>query len=136
MNKYKEMSDRHMAEFGQFPCHFAFNDEQVREALEKLGATVGEVWRTPEGGIIRRSDAKAYAQMKIRWNSEHQEALKDEQYVYEMFRHELANHEYAYTRVLTDTLETCGVTLEMLEQNPMLQKALDKAVAECLAEDE
>lgn len=136
MNKYKEMSDRHMAEFEQFPCHFAFNDEQVQEALEKLGATVDEIWRIPEGGIIRRSDAKAYAQMKLRWAKERKQALSDPEYVYEMFRYELANHEYGYTMDLTDTLETCGVTLEMLDENPMLKNALNKAVAECLADDE
>ena len=41
-----------------------------------------------------------------------------------MFCTELSNHEYAYTRDVSETLDCLGITQQMLEAVPQLQTGL------------
>ena len=41
-------------------------------------------------------------------------------FIYEMFRTELSNHEYAYTQDVSETLDCLGITQQMLEAVPQL----------------
>jgi hypothetical protein len=50
-------------------------------------------------------------------------------YLFEMFNYELANHEYSYTQDLTDTLEALGLTMEDINADPRMADALKRAIA-------
>ena len=50
------------------------------------------------------------------------------EYAYQMFLHELGNHEYIVTGDLTDTLDACGLSSEDIRNDLKLQKALARAI--------
>ena len=50
--------------------------------------------------------------------------LENPKYLVDMFKYELANHEYGYTYDLEPTLEACGLTEEDIENNSDLNKKL------------
>ena len=56
---------------------------------------------------------------------ESKEARKDEEYLYQMFRAELSNHEFIITYDYTDTLEALGLEFDKLTyiELKQLQKA-------------
>jgi hypothetical protein len=56
-------------------------------------------------------------------------AIQDEEFVFEMFNYELANHEYSYTGDLTDTLEALGLTMDIINETPNMADALKRAIA-------
>ena len=93
---YSEMKRRHQNEINEFPMAFAFNNEQLREALEKLNATLEEcVTILSIGDIIKKSDVPKYREMCKRQRNELAEAMKDKDFAENAFRYEMDNHEYA-----------------------------------------
>ena len=52
-----------------------------------------------------------------------------------MFRYELSNHEYVYTRDLQDTLDALGLTIEEINKRPLYIKALKEAVNDIVTEE-
>ena len=95
-SKYLELQEQHRKELSDFPIAYAFNEEQLKQALEKLGATKEEcvtVWGC--GDILKRSDVPAFKEMLKRHVNEIHELLKDAQLAEEAFLYEMDNHEYA-----------------------------------------
>ncbi len=95
---YLEMKKRHVEELNKFPIAYAFNDEQLKEALVKLGVeSIDEcVTVCGHGDIVKRENAPKFIAMLERQASEVKEALKnDADFAYEAFRYEMDNHEYA-----------------------------------------
>lgn len=80
------------------------------------------------GGFCRKSDLPALKGMFARHHRELQEAIGADPtgrgFIYEMFRTELSNHEYAYTQDVSETLDCLGITQQMLEAVPQLQTGL------------
>ena len=139
MGKYTEFKNKQQAEYEAFPQFFAFNDKQFAEGMAKFGLTPDDkdkIISTGYGGFILKSDKDKYIAMRNNLSEELQEAMKDEQFVYEMFLYELANHEYCITYELDDTLDACGLTLDEVNNNPMLLRALKKARKEYLSNAE
>lgn len=64
------------------------------------------------GGFMRKTDVDAYLKLGNKFAKEMEEAIENDKtgrgFVKDMFAYELANHEYGYTRVLTDTLDALG----------------------------
>lgn len=130
-NIYKELKEKQQAEFNSFPIKFAFSREQEEKGLEELGlASADEAIGIGGGGFIRESDKQAFFDMLERFDKEHEEMLNNPKYVVDMFKYELANHEYGYTFDLEPTLEACGLTEEDIENNLILKKGLAAALAE------
>jgi hypothetical protein len=50
-------------------------------------------------------------------------------YLFEMFNYELANHEYCITGELDDTLDALGLTIEEINADPKMADALKRAIA-------
>lgn len=96
-DEYLELQKRHQKEFEDFPIAYAFNDKQLEEALEKLGATKEEcVTVFGHGDIVKRTDAKALVKMLERHTKELKQKLKDDpEFAYAAFLYEMDNHEYA-----------------------------------------
>mgnify|MGYP003290815529 CR=1 FL=1 len=95
--EYVDLRKRHQKEFDDFPIAYAFNDKQLEEALEKLGATKDEcVTVFNHGDIVKRENAKALVKMLERHTEEIKQKLEDDpDFAEAAFLYEMDNHEYA-----------------------------------------
>ena len=93
---YVDMMKRQQQELSDFPIAYAFNEQQLEEALIKLNATKEEgVTYMNMGDIIKRTDVPAFKRMLRRHTEELQNAMKNEEFAEAAFLYEMDNHEYA-----------------------------------------
>ena len=94
---YLNLKKRHEQEFADFPIAYAFNDKQLTEALEKLGAEKSEcVTVFGHGDIVKQKDVPTLFAMLKRHAKELLDALQeDEEFAEAAFLYEMDNHEYA-----------------------------------------
>lgn len=95
---YLDLQEKHREEISNFPIAYAFNDEQLKEALEKLGAKSTDECVTvmKSGDIMKRENAKPFLDMLKRQVKEVQDLLLSDQEIAEAaFLYEMDNHEYA-----------------------------------------
>ena len=132
MNKYKTLKAKHQAEVNAFPFGFAFDKDQFDEMMAKWGLKPtqrSQIIYMGGGSFVRKTDYKAMHEMFDRHAAERKEAMKDDEYLYQMFNYELANHEYSYTYDLTDTLDALGLTMDEINADPRMADALKRAIA-------
>ena len=123
MNKYTELKSKHQAEVDAFPFGFAFNQKQFDEMMTKWGLAptdTDKIYKIGGGGYVRKSDADAMDEMFERHEAERKAAMQDDEYLYQMFNYELANHEYGYTGDLEDTLDALGLTMDEINADPRM----------------
>lgn len=137
MNDYTNLKERHQKDFDDFPMAFAFSDKQFNEGMKKLGldpSDTDKVCSIPGGGIIRITDAEALGSLFVRQGKEMRKAIDEDLtgkgFIYEMFRYELANHEYIATYDVSDTLNALGLTSERVANSFPLSNGLAKAIEE------
>lgn len=135
MESYEAMQKRHQQEVNAFPMKWAFNNRQLEQGMRELGlnpSQTNEIVGIGGGGFIRRSGRQAFIDMFKRQNAEQKAALAaqktGDEYAYQMFLHELGNHEYVITGDLSDTLDACGLSAEQINNDPKLRKALARAI--------
>ena len=94
---YLDLQKKHMKEIEEFPIAYAFSDQQLEEALLKLGAKSKDECVTVfgHGDIVKRENAKPFLEMLRRHTKEMKEAMKNEEFAEAAFRYEMDNHEYA-----------------------------------------
>lgn len=93
---YLKLQEKQRKDLEEFPIAYAFNEEQLQQALEKLGAKKEEcvtLWNC--GDVMKRVDVPAFEEMMKRHREEIYELLKNEQDAEEAFLYEMDNHEYA-----------------------------------------
>lgn len=133
MSKYTELKAKHQAEVDAFPFGFAFNQKQFEEMMSKWGLTpddTDKIYSIGGGGYVRKSDAEAMHKMFKRHELERKMARKHgDEYLFQMFNYELANHEYCITHDLTDTLDALGLTIDEINADPKMADALKRAIA-------
>lgn len=133
MSKYTELKAKHQAEVNAFPFGFAFSNDQFNEMMKKWGLTpddTDKIYRIGGGCYVRKSDAEAMDKMFERHALERKMARKyGDEYLFEMFNYELANHEYCVTRDVTDTLEALGLTMDEVNADQRMADALKRAIA-------
>lgn len=99
MNKrqeYLNLQKKHQQEFDEFPMAYAFSDQQLEEALVKLGAEKSEcVSVFGHGDIVKKTDIPNLYAMLKRQRKELHEALQDKDFAEAAFLYEMDNHEYA-----------------------------------------
>ena len=135
METYTEMKARHGKEINNFPIGWAFSEDQLREQLQKLGLDPDtgreDVVGIGGGGFIRKADQEAFHEMIKRHNDEWQAAVDADKtgtgFILEMFKTELADHEYSYTGDTEETLDALGISEADLENNPALLHGLQMA---------
>lgn len=113
--EYLDLKKKHEKEFEDFPITYAFNDEQMKEALEKLGATKEEcVTVFGHGDIVKRTDAKALIAMMKRHDDELKfRLLDDPEFAEAAFLYEMDNHEYTINWSADEDVLACfGITFE------------------------
>jgi hypothetical protein len=134
MEKYLDMKKRHSQELEALPIAWAFNKSQFEEGMEKLGLTVEDtdkICKIGGGGFMKKVDADLLSDCFLHHNEEFQNAVKNDVdgtgFMFEMFDYELANHEYNYTGDVFPTLEALGISMDEVENNPAMKKALESA---------
>lgn len=135
MNSYTEMKARHQAEFNALPLGFAFNEEQLAEMLEKWGLHRNncscKICYLGCGTYIQKKDKGRLDKTLERHRKELLGAIVADStgdgFVFQMFLTELENHEYSYTRDISDALSALGLTSEAVISDPKLAKGLVKA---------
>ena len=82
----------------------------------------------PGGGFIRKSDKKAFIELFSRREKAVEAAIAEDVdgsgFVCDMFRYELANHEYIITYSLEETLDALGYSEEEVAADPKLANGL------------
>lgn len=92
---YEELKERQREEFNSFPITYAFSEQQLDEALKRLGAKKEEcVSVFGHGDIVKKEDAPKLIAMMKRHDQEVAEAMKDEEFAEGAFLYEMNNHEY------------------------------------------
>lgn len=94
---YEKMQERQRKEFEELPIAYAFNNKQLKEALEKLGANdISECCTVfGHGDIVKNVDTSKVKDATIRHFEGLRDAMKDKEFAYEAFLYEMDNHEYA-----------------------------------------
>lgn len=118
-NEYLELQKRHQKELEEFPIAYAFNDEQLQEALEKLGASKEEcVTVFGHGDIVKRENAKSLVKMLENQREEMLQRIKDDpEFAEEAFSYEMDNHEYAINWSGDEDVLACfGLSFEKINQ--------------------
>lgn len=132
MNPYLTLKEKHQKEINEFPFGFCFNKQQFNEMMANWGLTpedTDKIYSIGGGGYIRKSDSEAMNEMFDRHEREVAAARAEnkDDYLYNMFNYELANHEYGYTYDVTDTLDAIGLTMEEIEADERMLEAFKRA---------
>lgn len=135
-NEYVALKEKHQREMNEFPMYWAFGDKQWKELLEKLKLTEEQakekLIQGPAGCLILKDDMPKFTNMINKHNKEIKEAIVNDKtgtgYIKDMFCYELYNHEYCYTRDLTQTLMSLGLDEKSFENNSALGKGLKFAL--------
>lgn len=117
--EYLDLKKRHQKEFEDFPIAYAFNDKQLEEALEKLGATKEEcVSVFGHGDIVKRENANTLIELLENQREEMLQKIRDdEEFATAAFAYEMDNHEYAINwDGDADVLDCFGITFEKINQ--------------------
>ena len=118
-DEYLEMLKRQRKEVEDFPIAYAFNDKQLEEALEKLGATKEEcITICGHGDIVKRTDANRFVNMLKGHTEELKQKLKDDlEFAEAAFLYEMDNHEYSINwDGDSDVLACFGLTYAELDE--------------------
>lgn len=116
---YVELMKKHQQELTDFPIAYAFNDQQLKEALVKLGVDdISECVTVFEhGDIVKRENAPKLIEMMKRHNRELKESLKDEEFAESAFLYEMDNHEYAINWSADEDVLNCfNLTFKELKE--------------------
>jgi hypothetical protein len=133
---YRALRERQQKDINKFPMFWAFSDEQFVEGMRRLGLEpeqTSEICRMPAGGFSRKSDVSSFIKMMERHDAEMQASVDadvtGEGFIFDMFNYELANHEYVYTRDVSDALRALGLSIEEVRASEKLKYGLKKAIA-------
>lgn len=137
MNKYVELKSRQQKEINDFPLFFAYSNKQFDEGMRKLGLEPNETDKIYKlgntGGFYRKSDSQKLKDMFDRHDKEMFEAMKDDEFVLQMFEYELGNHEFYITYNYDDALRACGLKFDELDERMLglLKTARDNYIKGC-----
>lgn len=96
------------------------------------------IYRLPGGGFVQKKDHALLHETMDRHEKELREAIAadktGEGFIYQMFLHELNNHEFGYTLDAGDTLDALGYTAGEVLGDARLKHGFEKAKQEALKE--
>jgi len=131
---YTEFKEKQQNEISKFPIQWAFSENQLKEAMLKLNVNSREDLATiGAGSVLKKEDVNKWFELMNKQNIEKNDLIKtNDTFVYEMFKYELNNYEYAYTQDLTEMFEHIGLDYEKVMNNERLVNILSKAKEEYL----
>ena len=131
MESYQELKARQAKELNDFEgIFFAFNNDQLKEGMEKIGLTTEDtkqIYSLGAGGYIRKDRSEEFHSMFERHNKEKEDRRKEEKFLFESLVYELRNHEFCITLDPNNALNALGYNKEDI--NP---KILKRAMAEAV----
>lgn len=127
MNKYIKIQREREKRFNSFPIKFAFSKKQLEDVLVEWNVGLKDIQKIAGGGFIRKKDKGLIDQFLKDTIAEDEQLLKDDDYVFSMFKYELSNHEYCVTYDATDAIEACGLKPEEVYKDKRLTKIFQKA---------
>jgi len=131
MENYTELKARHAKELNDFEgIFFAFNNEQFKEGMEKIGLTIEDkkqIFSLGAGGYIRKDKSTEFHAMFKRQAEEKKTRKQEEKFLFESLVYELCNHEYCITLDPSDALDALGYNKEDIDP-----KILKMAMAEAI----
>jgi ADP-dependent phosphofructokinase/glucokinase len=106
---YLDLLEKHRKEINEFPIAYAFNEEQLKDALKKLGveSTNECVTVFNHGDIVKKENAPKFIEMLKRHTNEIKIAMKEEAFAEAAFLYEMDNHEYAINWDGDDDVLSC-----------------------------
>ena len=125
---YTELKAKQAKTFNDFPCIFAFNNKQLEEGLEKLGAKIEDVYSGQAGMVYKKNDSKKLIDMMETFDKEMEQNLKNDDFLFSAALYEIGNHEYIYTYDLGEALAPLGLSEKTLteEQRVIVLKAVNE----------
>lgn len=115
---YLDMMKRQQQELTDFPIAYAFNEKQLEEALEKLGATKEECCTYLNmGDVMKKTDVPAFKAMLKRHTEELQNAMKNEQFALDLIFKTLVDDKVDYSYLTTmpeSTEQTNSIMLDLI----------------------
>lgn len=127
--EYLDFKKQQEKEFAEFPIAYAFNEKQLEEALEKLGATKEEcVTVFGHGDVVKRENAKDLIKLLERHTEDlKQKLIDDVEFAEAAFLYEMDNHEYAINwSADEDVLDCFSIDWDFIRKHG-LQMAYDSA---------
>lgn len=133
--RYKELKSKQQKEINDFPFIFAFTNKQLEEGMKKLGLNKDDtekLYSLGSGTFIRKEDSKKMDEMFNRHKQELKATINEDatgdNFIFDMFNYELANHEYCITYDVNDTLEALNLTIDDVKNDERLKYGLSKAI--------
>jgi hypothetical protein len=125
MKNYTDIKRAHQKELNEFPgLFFAFNKEQLKEGMEKVGASPeNKIVNIGMGGYLLKGRFEEFTATLERHKSERREIKKNRKLLLESLTYELKNHEYCITFDPEPALEALGLNIEDIPKD-ILKKAL------------
>lgn len=137
---YRELRDAHQKQFNDYSdahMFFAFSKSQFAEGMAKFGLDpenkddLKKVVSVGYGGYSLRSATEGLHELMAQLDRElHDWVTASEENAYDALLTELYNHEYCITGDLSDGIYVCGLTVDEINENEMLQRALHRAARE------
>ena len=130
MNKYKQLRDQLQKQYDALPIKYAFSEMQFKNMLKQFETEAGGRVRLlyiGQGAYIQVQDEKLIDDFLERSDRELSEAMKDDDFLYDAFNYELANHEFAYTDDISDALDALGLSWEQIKDDKRIMRILKKA---------
>lgn len=115
--KYVELTKKHQKEVNALPIMYAFSRKQFENGMkEKLGLEPNETDKIYKlgntGGFYKKTDAPLLKEVFDRHALELQEAMKDDEFVLDMFEYEMRNHEFQYSLDDEEVVNACGLDID------------------------
>lgn len=126
-NLYIQSKESKHERFNNFDMFFAFDNEQFNKGLEKLEINSDEIVSIGMSGFIRKSDVSTFNEMMESFKDEHIKNMKNDDYVYHMFKYEMGNHEYIITYDDEEILDVCDVDQDLFIADERLKTIYIKA---------
>lgn len=108
--EYLDLQEKHRKEIEAFPIAYAFSDEQLKEALEKLGAKSKDECVTifGHGDIVKKENAMAFIELlKCQTRVLQNKMREDLEFAEAALVYEMDNHEYAINWEADDDVLRC-----------------------------
>ena len=134
-NLYVEFKERKQEKINNFDMFFAFDNKQLENGLEKLNVNKNEIVSIGMNGFIRKSDVQKFKNMLNNFKEEHKKNIKNDDYVYHMFKYEMANHEYIITYDDEEILEVCNVNENQFIEDERMKSIYVKAKNDYIKEN-
>jgi hypothetical protein len=134
-NLYVEFKERKQEKINDFDMFFAFDNKQLENGLEKLNVNKNEIVSIGMNGFIRKTDVQKFKNMLNNFKEEHTKNMKNDDYVYHMFKYEMANHEYIITYDDEEILEVCNVNENQFIEDERMKSIYVKAKNDYIKEN-